>query len=120
MILEKSWGVIKTYVLNQTCTVKMLFLAAGESTSFHSHRLRDDMWIVLDEGLEVVVGDRTFYPKAGDEFVILAGTKHRIKAGDSPGRVLEIDFGYTMEDDVVYDKGGQEEMARRTKSREGF
>jgi len=34
--------------------------------------------------------------------VIRAGTKHSIAAVDKPGRVLEIDFGFTTEDDVLH------------------
>jgi len=105
MLLEKTWGLIKTYVLNQTCTVKMIVIAEGECTSLHYHRLRDDMWIILDDGMEVKVGDRTHYPKAGDELIISAGTQHRLTAGDRPGRVLEIDFGFTTEDDTFPGEG---------------
>jgi len=100
MILEKSWGLIKEYTLNQMSTVKMIVVSAGESTSIHYHNLRDDMWVILDDGLEVQVGDQVHHPRAGDEFVINAGTRHSIAAGDKPGRVLEIDFGFTTEDDV--------------------
>ena len=62
----------------------------------------DDMWIILDEGLEVQVGNETFNPVEGDEFVVTAGTPHRISAHETAGRVLEIDFGFTSEDDVLY------------------
>jgi mannose-6-phosphate isomerase len=108
MILEKSWGLIKEYTLNQISTVKMIVVAAGESTSLHYHNLRDDMWVILDDGLEVRVGEQVYHPSAGDEFVIRAGTKHSIAAGAEPGRVLEIDFGFTTEDDVFHreEKGG--------------
>mgnify|MGYP000885215694 CR=1 FL=1 len=105
MILEKSWGIIRTYTLNQVCTVKMLIIAENRETSLHFHRLRDDMWVIVDDGLEVRIGDEVHHPKAGDEFVITAGTPHRIKAGARPGRVLEIDFGYASEDDVLYGEG---------------
>ena len=101
MILEKAWGVIKEYVLNQVCTVRILELTAGQSTSVHYHRLRDDMWIILDDGLEVEVGDERHFPMAGDEFVINSGTPHRIIAGENGGRVLEIDFGFSTEDDIL-------------------
>lgn len=111
MILEKSWGLIKEYTLNQVCTVKIILIAAGQSTSLHYHRLRDDMWIILDGGLEVRVGKQTFYPGEGDEFVIKAGIEHRITAHETPGRVLEIDFGYTTEDDVQYTEPGGENGA---------
>lgn len=105
MILEKSWGLIKTYTLNQTCTVKMILISPGKETSVHYHRLRDDMWVILDDGLEVQVGDKVFHPSEGDEFVVDAGTRHSIRAGDTPGRVLEIDFGYTTEEDVIHTEG---------------
>lgn len=100
MILQKSWGLIKEYTLNQVCTVKMILVFPWESTSFHYHNLRDDMWIILDDGLEVKIGDEKFHPKAGDEFVIQAGTPHAIAAKEKPGRVLEIDFGFTAEEDA--------------------
>lgn len=102
MLLEKSWGLIKEYTLNQVCTVKMILVSAGASTSFHYHHLRDDMWIILDEGLEVQVGEDVYHPREGDEFVVTAGTPHCIKAGGAPGRVLEIDFGYSTEEDVYH------------------
>ncbi len=102
MLLEKSWGLIKEYTVNQVCTVKVLLISPGQSTSLHFHRLRDDMWIILDGGLEVQVGDEHYHPREGDEFVIKAGTQHRITAGEKPGRVLEIDFGFATEDDVGY------------------
>lgn len=100
MILQKSWGLIKEYTLNQVCTVKMILVFPQESTSFHYHNLRDDMWIILDDGLELTIGDEKHFPKAGDEFVIPAGTPHAIAARDKPGRVLEIDFGFTAAEDV--------------------
>jgi mannose-6-phosphate isomerase len=102
MILQKPWGVIKEYTLNQVCTVKVIVVSAGATTSVHYHNLRDDMWVILDDGLEVQVGEEFFHPVAGDEFVVSAGTVHSIRAGEVPGRVLEIDFGFTTEEDVKY------------------
>jgi mannose-6-phosphate isomerase-like protein (cupin superfamily) len=102
MLLEKSWGLIKEYTLNQVSTVKLIVVTPGKRTSVHFHNLRDDMWVILDDGLEVQVGEERLYPKAGDEFIISAGTPHCLQAGDVPGRVLEIDFGFTAEEDVHY------------------
>jgi len=105
MLLEKPWGLIREYTLNQVSTVKMILVKAGASTSFHYHNLRDDMWIILDGGLEVRIGDEVHHPREGDEFVVKAGTSHSISAGDTPGRVLEIDFGFTAEEDVHHPDG---------------
>lgn len=102
MILRKSWGLIKEYNFNQVCTVRLLVMNPGESTSVHFHRLRDDMWVILDDGLEVQVGDRRYLPREGDEFVIGAGVEHCIRGGEKRGRVLEINYGYTTEDDIKY------------------
>lgn len=101
MLLEKNWGFIREYTLNQVCTVKMLTIEAGKQMSLHYHRLRDDMWIILDDGLEAQVGHERFKPSAGDEFVITAGTPHGIVGAEKTGRVLEIDFGYATEDDTL-------------------
>lgn len=85
----------------------MIVVQAGQATGLHYHNLRDDMWVILDDGLEVQVGDEVHHPAAGDEFIVRAGTPHRLRAGDVPGRVLEIDFGYTMEeDDFHLEEGG--------------
>lgn len=102
MLLEKRWGLIREYTLNQVCTVKMIVVSAGQSTSLHYHNLRDDMWVILDNGLELQVGDEVLHPLEGDEIVVHAGTLHCIRAGDTAGRVLEIDFGFTTEEDSIH------------------
>ncbi len=99
MHLKKPWGDVKAYVLNQTCTVKLITLEAGQQTSLHYHLLRDDMWVILDDGLEVRIGEDVYQCHEGDEYVITAEQPHMIKSHDKQGRVLEINFGYTSEDD---------------------
>lgn len=100
MRIKKPWGKVKEYVQNQTATVRLIYMNPNEETSLHRHHLRDDMWIILDEGLEVQVGEKTYSPKAGDEFVIPSENLHRIISKRTPGRVLEIAFGYASEEDI--------------------
>ena len=101
MIVEKPWGKVTTYALNQTSSVRIITIEAGQETSEHYHQLRDETWIVLDEGLTVQIGNRVVEARPGEEFVVPAEETHRISnAGPGTGRVLEIAYGYTTEDDT--------------------
>jgi mannose-1-phosphate guanylyltransferase/mannose-6-phosphate isomerase len=100
MYVEKPWGHFKQYAMNKTCSVKLLTVEPEEETSLHWHNLRSDMWVVLDDGLKVQIGDTIHEARAGEEFFIPAEQAHRIIAGKKRGRVLEIAFGYCIEDDI--------------------
>jgi mannose-6-phosphate isomerase-like protein (cupin superfamily) len=102
MIVEKPWGTVATYALNQPSSVRVVTVRPGLETSVHYHRMRDETWVVLDPGLEVEVGDAVTEPQPGDEFMIPAEQTHRIRCiGESPGRILEVAYGYTSEDDSL-------------------
>ena len=102
MIVEKPWGKVTTYALNQPSSVRIITIESGQETSEHYHHLRDEMWIVLDEGLRVQIGNRIAQTKPGDEFVVSSEEPHRItNTASRRGRVLEIAYGYTTEDDVL-------------------
>jgi mannose-6-phosphate isomerase len=101
MIVEKPWGKVATYALNQPSSVRIITIERGRTTSEHYHQLRDEMWVVLDEGLRVQVGNRVVDAKPGEEFVVRAEEPHRItNTGERRGRVLEVAHGYTTEDDT--------------------
>ena len=101
MIVEKPWGTVVTYALNQPSSVRVITVQPGEETSVHFHQLRDEMWVVLDAGLTITIGNRVVEAGAGEEFMVSSETAHRIaNHGLSPGRVLEIAYGYTTEDDT--------------------
>lgn len=101
MLVEKPWGKVSTYALNQPSSVRIITIMPGQTTSEHYHQLRDEMWVVLDAGLRIQIGNREVEAKAGQEFVVPAEEPHRItNTGDHRGRVLEIAHGYTDEDDT--------------------
>lgn len=117
MHIEKPWGNIKAFTLNQPCTVKLITINPGEETSLHYHKLRDDMWVIMDEGLEVTIGKEVFHPAVGEEFMVPAEQVHKIRSLGKRGRVLEIDIGFTSEDDTyrlsdVYGRKMEEEKER--------
>ena len=100
MIVDKPWGRVVTYALNQPSSVRVITVEPGQETSVHFHQLRDEMWVVLDPGLTISVGNRVVDAEPVDEFMVSAETAHRIaNRASSPGRVLEIAYGYTDESD---------------------
>ena len=57
MIVEKPWGRVVTYALNQPSSVRVITVEPGQETSVHYHRMRDETWVVLDPGLTIEIGD---------------------------------------------------------------
>ncbi len=85
MIVEKPWGKVTTYALNQPSSVRIITIEPAQETSEHYHQLRDEMWIVLDPGLVIQIGNRVVEAHPGDEFVVSAEEPHRIRnVGEKP------------------------------------
>jgi mannose-6-phosphate isomerase len=102
VIVDKPWGKVVTYALNQPSSVRVITVEPGQETSVHYHQMRDEMWIVLDPGLTVQIGNKVVESTPGEEFMVSAETTHRItNRGGARGRVLEIAYGYTTEDDTL-------------------
>jgi mannose-1-phosphate guanylyltransferase/mannose-6-phosphate isomerase len=100
MIVDKPWGRVVTYALNQPSSVRVITVEPGQETSIHYHQLRDEMWVVLDPGLTISIGNRIVLAEQGAEFMVSAETAHRItNEGAVAGRVLEVAYGYTDEGD---------------------
>ncbi len=101
MIIDKPWGKVATYALNQPSSVRVITVEPGQETSVHYHRMRDETWVVLDPSLMIQVGNREVDAQPGEEFMVPAEETHRIaNRGSVRGRVLEIAYGYTTEDDT--------------------
>ncbi|KPJ53243.1 mannose-6-phosphate isomerase [candidate division TA06 bacterium DG_24] len=97
----RPWGKFRRYTHNEECTVKVLTVDPKQMLSKQSHEHRDELWVILDEGLQVELDDEVLEPKPGDEIVILRRVKHRLASRGAQGRVLEISFGHADEDDIV-------------------
>ena len=111
MIIDKPWGRVTTYSLNQPASVRLISIEPGQETSEHYHQMREEMWVVLDEGLVLQIGNRRVEADRGQEFMVSAEEPHRISnPGVVPGRVLEIAYGYTTEEDTfrLSDEYGRE------------
>jgi mannose-6-phosphate isomerase len=99
---ERPWGNFSQYVSNGECTVSLLTVKPGHRLSLQSHTARAELWIVLDDGAEIQVGDRVKRHHAGDEVWIPVNTKHRLSCtGSNSVRVLEITFGNWQQSDIT-------------------
>ena len=101
--VERPWGSFKQYAHNRECTVSLMTVQPGQRLSLQSHTGRAELWIVLDDGALVQVGETVREYHSGDEVWIPANEKHRLtcKAGSPPVRVLEVAFGNWQQNDIA-------------------
>ncbi|MDR1304355.1 MAG: phosphomannose isomerase type II C-terminal cupin domain [Verrucomicrobiales bacterium] len=100
--VERPWGAFKQYAFNRDCTVSLMTVRPGQRLSLQAHTGRAELWIVLDDGARVQVGDTVSDRRAGDEVWIPANARHRLScAGERPVRVLEVAFGNWQQADIT-------------------
>jgi mannose-6-phosphate isomerase len=100
--VEKPWGRFEQYAHNVPCTVKIITVDPGGILSSQYHHHRDELWVVLDPGAKVELGDEVVFPAPGEKLYIPRGTVHRLScAGERPVRILEVSFGEFDEGDIV-------------------
>ncbi len=100
--IDRPWGFFEQYASNQPCTVSLMTVNPGQRLSLQSHAGRAELWIVLDDGAVVQVGEQVRTYRAGDEIWIEATQKHRLSCqGSTPIRVLEVAFGRWEQGDIV-------------------
>ncbi len=102
-LVKRPWGSFKQYAHNRDCTVSLMTVLPGQRLSLQSHTGRAELWIVLDDGAVVQVGDAAREYRAGDEIWIPANEKHRLACNDGPRsiRVLEVAFGNWQQADIT-------------------
>ncbi|GAB5535561.1 MAG: cupin domain-containing protein [Rubricoccaceae bacterium] len=99
--VKRPWGSFRQYANNEEVTVSLMEVKPGQRLSLQSHTGRAELWIVLDDGASVEVGDQRLHPSAGDEIWIPANTKHRLGSTGPTVRVLEVAFGNWQQDDIT-------------------
>jgi mannose-1-phosphate guanylyltransferase/mannose-6-phosphate isomerase len=97
----RPWGSFSQYAHNREVTVSLMTVQPGQRLSLQSHTGRAELWIMLDPGAEVQVGDRVLHPLPGDEIWIPAGVRHRLSSTGPVVRVLEVAFGNWQQDDIT-------------------
>jgi len=100
-VVGRPWGSFRQFANNEDCTVSLMTVLPGQRLSLQSHTGRAELWIVIDDGAVVQVGDAVRECRAGEEIWIPVNERHRLScSGDSPVRVLEVAFGNWQQNDI--------------------
>ena len=113
---QRPWGSAEAFATSESCSVRVLTIYAGQKISLHRHLCRDELFIALDNGVEVdmsgdefersITGEfdtrvKSVTLEAGDSLLIPRGIWHRFHAPGTQIRVLEVAFGvYDEEFDI--------------------
>lgn len=92
MFAEKSWGDFEVIdVEERSMTIKVV-LKAGHSMNYHSHKNRDEVWVVLEGTGRTIVDGTERIVKPGDVITMPAGCCHTVFA-DTELKLIEVQLG---------------------------
>lgn len=100
MFAEKSWGSFKVVDVESTSMTIKVTLNAGHRMNYHSHKNRDEVWVVISGTGKTIVDGMEQNVKAGDVITMSAGCRHTVIA-ESELKLIEVQLG---EDINVHDK----------------
>lgn len=100
MFAEKSWGSFKVIdVEAESMTIKVA-LNAGHSMNYHSHKNRDEVWVVISGNGKTIVDGFEQAVKTGDVITMSAGCRHTVMA-ETELKLIEVQLGTDIN---VHDK----------------
>lgn len=92
MFAEKSWGNYKVLDVETDSMSIKVTLNPGQSMNYHSHKNRDEVWVVLGGTGKTIVDGMEQSISAGDVITMSAGCRHTVMA-ETELRLLEIQLG---------------------------
>lgn len=99
---NRPWGKFRSFPHRDAGAIKIITVDPGGMLSLQTHERRAEFWIVLDRGLEITVGERTWRPEPNEEIFIPRRAPHRLRCvGPAPARIMEIWLGNSDEADIV-------------------
>lgn len=100
MFAEKSWGSFKVVDVETTSLTIKVTLNPGHSMNYHSHRNRDEVWVVISGEGKTIVDGMEQMVKPGDVITMSAGCRHTVIA-DTELKLIEVQLGADIN---VHDK----------------
>lgn len=100
MYAEKSWGSFRVLdVEEESLTIKVT-LRPGNRMNYHSHKRRNEAWVILSGRGRTIVEGMEQQVKAGDVIAVEAGCRHTVIA-DTELKIMEVQLGREIS---VHDK----------------
>jgi len=98
---SRPWGRFDQIATNEPSTVKIITVHPGHRLSLQRHRLRSELWTVIDGPVDVDVSGQIMTLAAGERVWIPVLAMHRMgNSSPHPVRVLEVAFGHFDESDI--------------------
>lgn len=105
MYEEKRWGEYKVldYLVCDDGTIsltKQMHIIAGEEISYQSHKIRNEVWTIVDGTGDIILDGNIRSINRGDVVNIAIGVKHAIKA-TTDLRFVEIQIGIELSESDI-------------------
>ena len=104
MFAEKSWGSYKVIDIEPDGVTIKVTLNAGHSMNYHSHKNRDEVWVVVSGQGKTIIDGMEQWIQAGDVLTMSAGCKHTVIA-DTELKLIEVQLGreITAQDKEIFE-----------------
>lgn len=100
---DRPWGSFIIMEEGPSYKVKRIVVNAGQRLSYQSHKLRDELWMVVKGKAVVTIDDKEKEVSYGRSVKIKKNQKHRVENKETvPLVFIEIQTGkYFGEDDII-------------------
>ncbi|MCQ2506876.1 MAG: cupin domain-containing protein [Lachnospiraceae bacterium] len=92
MYAEKSWGSFRVIDAGDSSMTIKVTLNPGHSMNYHSHKKRDEVWVVISGSGRVVLDSVERPVNVGDVIEMKAGCKHTVIA-ETKLQIIEVQTG---------------------------
>ena len=92
MFAEKSWGSFRVLDVEEESLTMKDTLKSGHKMNYHSHRNRDEVWIVISGRGRTLLDGMYRKVSSGDVIVMPAGCRHTVFA-DTELKMVEVQIG---------------------------
>jgi mannose-6-phosphate isomerase len=65
--VDKPWGAFEQYTHNVLSSIKLITVYPGGTLSLQFHHRRDELWVILDPGALIELGDSVLEPQVGED-----------------------------------------------------